>query len=162
MYSFEQIEFQAKLLNYFLGSNKSNFNQSCGTGLVIFLTCCWITFMYHVTFWPNVCTCKEKREKTHTFLFVYVHGSIYIDREMDFWTFHLFICIIDRTLLHSWNCMFRHYMIHTWKIILYFFPVWFCIHISDCVNTGFIDSFLCVMGLRHMGYMIFIYVSVFY
>ena len=25
----EQIELQAKLLNYFLGSNKSNINQSC-------------------------------------------------------------------------------------------------------------------------------------
>jgi len=27
MYSFDQIELQAKLLNYFLGSNKSNINQ---------------------------------------------------------------------------------------------------------------------------------------
>ena len=27
---FEQIELQAKLLNYFLGSNKSNINQSTG------------------------------------------------------------------------------------------------------------------------------------
>jgi len=31
----EQIELQAKLLNYFLGSNKSNINQSIGNLMLI-------------------------------------------------------------------------------------------------------------------------------
>ena len=143
------------------------FNHSNVSDL-IFLTCCWITSMYHGTFWPNACTCKEGENVhipicicTWTHLYWQRDGLLDITRE-DLWTFYSFICISDRALLYSWNCMFRHYMIHTWKINLICFPVWFCIHISDCVNTGFIDSFLCVMGLGHMGYIIFIYVSVFY
>ena len=123
---------------------------------------------------------RVKREKTYTLLFI--HGRIYIDREMDFWTLRTDSYVLSwRIHSYVWcdvSCIFRTWRIH-WFILVWQYSslhvtlygsyvkmthicvsVW-CIYIHSR-KTGFIHSFLCLMGLDYTGYMIFIYLSVLY
>jgi len=58
----EQIELQAKLLNYFLGSNKSNINQYIDTDLYIHI----YTYIY-----------------IYTFIYIHVNLNAYIEGRRD-------------------------------------------------------------------------------
>jgi len=98
---------------------------TCGTGLFIFLTWSLITFIYHITFWPNVCTCKEG-ENVHITIYTFTH--LYWQRDGLLDITYSFICII---VTHSFVRV-----------------VWFFMYISDMPHS-LIQSYVTILFLTH-------------
>ena len=92
----EQIELQAKLLNYFLGSNKSNINQSQRLHFGVYI----FTYMYTEFGW--VCMyLRIYTQSLHVFVFIYTIGT---------WNLYMLVCIFAYMCTEfTWICVYTEW-----------------------------------------------------
>ena len=72
IYIYEQIELQAKLLNYFLGSNKSNINQYICVFLYVYMHIYMDVYMC-----VCVCICVYMYICMYMYVYLYMYMSLY-------------------------------------------------------------------------------------
>ena len=151
----EQIELQAKLLNYFLGSNKSNINQICiymciYTSPYAFLQrLCMHSQVLLSTMHVQVCTLDRCCEYQLTHLFharykmcicamythVYMHMYLYIYMCMHV---YIYICMYVYTYIciYIWMCICVYVYMCMYVCIYIFMYVYVCVYVYVYVSIS--------------------------